>query len=366
MNLRIPGPTPLPDEVFAAMQHAMIDHRGSEFAAVGKRVSAGLKTICQTRGDVLLFTCSGTGGLESAVVNSLSPGDRVLAFVAGWFGDRLAAVASAYGAQVEQVVFPQGARIEPDAVRQALRAQPAVKAVLVTHNETSTGVLHPLQAIAQAVRAHSEATLIVDAVSSFLATPIPMDDWGIDVLVSGSQKALMCPPGVAVVAVGPRAWAAHQRATMPRFYFDWTENKKWADLGQTAYTPAESVYFAMDAALTLIQKEGLDNFYARHARVADLTRELASEIGYELLPRIEDSSPTVTALKVPDGLDGDEVRRIAREDFGVVFGGGQGNLKGKIIRVGHLGWVHEPEIESAMGALKRATQRAQSMAAQAR
>jgi aspartate aminotransferase-like enzyme len=362
MNLRIPGPTPLPPEIMAAMQKEMIDHRGPEFAALGKRIIASLKDICQTSGDVLLFTCSGTGGLEAAVVNTLSPGDRVVAFAAGWFGDRLAAIAEAYGAQVEKVVFPQGARIEPAQVTETLRGQKNVKAVLVTHNETSTGVLHPLKAIAEAVRAETDAVLIVDAVSSFLATEIAMDAWGIDVLVTGSQKALMCPPGVAMVAVGKRAWDAHQHAKMPRFYFDFAENKQWGDLGQTAYTPAMSVYFAMDAALELIQREGVDNVYARHARVADLTRELASEIGYELFPQPRDSSPTVTALKVPAGLDGEEIRRIAREEFDTILGGAQGNLKGKLIRIGHLGFAHEPEIQAAMDVLHQATQRARERA----
>ena len=354
MNLRIPGPTPLPPAVMAALQKPMIDHRSAEFSALLRRCVAGLKMIAQTNGDVLLLSCSGTGGLESAVVNTLSPGDRVVACVAGVFGVRFAEIARDFGAQVEPLVFEPGAPVEPERLGVALKQFPDARAVLFTHNETSTGVLHRLREIAAVVRAQSDALLLVDAVSSFGATEINMDTWGADVVITGSQKALMSPPGLAIIAAGERALRAAANARMSRSYFAWRPYQQRLAEGFTPYTPALPVFFALDAALQLIDSEGLANVYARHRRVAQFTRDGAQEIGFALLADERDASPTVTAIKVPAGVDGDEIRRRARE-MGVTFGGGLGDLHGKLIRIGHMGFVHEPELNDALGVLREAS-----------
>lgn len=344
MNLRIPGPVTIPTEILDVMDHQMIDHRGPQFAAIQERVVNNLKTSFQTRSDILLFTSSGTGGLESAIVNTLSPGDPVLAFVAGEFGERIASIAAIYGAQVNKIKFDNGQGIDPDRVAQELRNAPQTKAVLVTHNETSTGIMHPLQEIARAVRANSDAVLIVDGVSSMLTTDAQIDNWGIDVMVSASQKAWACPPGVAMLSISERAWRAHAASKTPRFYFDWTETKKWLEKGQTPFTPAVSVYYALDAALERILQEGLPNVFARHARIAALTRAQARALGFRLFGDERYASNAVTALYAPDGVDTETLRKVAREEYELIIGGGQGPMRGKIIRIGHLGWVEEQEI----------------------
>lgn len=351
MNLRIPGPTPLPPKVMAALQQPMIDHRGPEFAALQTRIVDALKRIFKTKNDLLLLTCSGTGALEAAVANTISPGDPVLAFSAGAFGDRLAAIAQVYGAALTKVDFEWGHAIEPDSIVAGLHNHRDTRAVLVTHNETSTGVIHPLKDIAHAVRANSDAVLIVDAVSSLGAVDVETDAWGIDVIATASQKAWMCPPGLAMVNVSPRAWRANASAKSPRSYFDFTETKKWMDKGQTPFTPALSVYFALDAALKLLDAEGMTNVFARHQHIAQQTREQAKQIGFSLFADERFTSPTVTALRVPAGIDAEVLRRVAREEFGLVVAGAPERFKGKMIRIGHLGFVREKDIDEAMRAL---------------
>lgn len=344
MNLRIPGPVTVPEDILDVMDHQMIDHRGPQFAQIQERVVNNLKTSFQTKNDVLLFTSSGTGGLESAIVNTLSPGDPVLAFVAGEFGERIAKIAQTYGAKVTKIKFENGQGVDPDRVAQELKNAPATKAVLVTHNETSTGIMHPLKEIAHAVRARSDAVLIVDGVSSMLTADAQIDNWGIDVMVSASQKAWACPPGVAMISVSERAWRAHDTAKMPRYYFDWTETKNWLAKGQTPFTPAVSVYYALDLALEKILDEGLQNVFARHAHIAALTREQAKSMGFRMFGDERYASNAVTALYAPEGVDTEALRKAAREDFDLIIGGGQGPMRGKIIRIGHLGWVKEQEI----------------------
>jgi aspartate aminotransferase-like enzyme len=353
MNLRIPGPTPLPPQVEAALRRPMINHRGAVFAEMQKRIIGRLREVFETSNDILIVPASGTGGLEAALVNVLSPGDRVLACTAGAFGDRFAQVAAAFGAQIDKLTFPWGSAIDPAAVAEKLRAAPDTRVVLVTHNETSTGILHPVQAIAQVVRENSSALVIVDAVSSLAATPLATDAWGIDVVVTGSQKALMCPPGAAVLAISARAWKAYETARAPRFYWDWQEWKKWVAKGQTPFTPALPIYFALDAALDLILAEGLPMIHARHARLAELTRTRAQALGFQLFPDPRYASPAVTALRPPAGVDASRLIQHARDEHGVEFAGGQGALSGKIIRIGHLGYVHEADIHDALNALEQ-------------
>ncbi len=354
MNLRIPGPTPLPPEVVAALQRPMINHRGPVFADLQTRIVAGLRDLFETANDILILPGSGTGGLEAALVNVLSPGDRVLACVAGEFGKRFSQMATAFGAQVEDLVFPHGAGIDPARVAEKLRAAPDTHAVLITHNETSTGVLHPLQPLAQAVHENSKALVLVDAVSSLGATRIATDAWGLDVIVSGSQKSLMSPPGAVILSISAPAWRAYEHAHTPRFYWDWREWKKWMAKGQTPFTPPVSVYFALDAALDLIRQEGLPNVYARHARLANWARTQAQALGFTLFADPRYASPAVTALRPPAGVDANALIRHARDVENVEMAGGQGELSGKLLRIGHMGYVHEAEMQDALSALGRA------------
>src|SRR5262245_61518120 len=263
------------------MTHEMINHRGPEFARVIGEVTASLKRCLRTEGDVLTLTGSGTGGLEAAVVNTLSPGDPVLAVTIGWFGDRIADIASAFGADVERLAFPAGQAADPRRVRERLRARPETTAVLVTHNESSTGVTNPLPQIAAAVR-ESDALLIVDVVSSAAAIDVRVDEWGVDVSVSASQKAWAAPPGLAMLSMSERAWAAYRRGRMPRYYWDLGQARAWLEKGQTLATPAISLYFALREALRLLEQEGLEAAFARHARVAARARDGARALGLEL------------------------------------------------------------------------------------
>jgi aspartate aminotransferase-like enzyme len=352
-NLRIPGPTPVPDDILHAQTQPMVNHRGPEFAAVLRRVTDGLNWAFGSSSDVLSITASGTGGLEAAVVNTLSPGDKVLACSIGSFGDRFGAIARAYGAAVESYAVEWGDTIEPAEVARRLDADTGISAVLVTHNETSTGVTNPLQAIAAEARGRGRL-VIVDAVSSMGSVPCPVEQWDLDVVVSGSQKGWMCPPGLAFLYMSERAWEANSRATMPRFYFDAAKARDSLAKGENPWTPAMSVYFAMEAAIERMQAESLGAVFERHASIGAYTRERLKRLGLDLVPFEERyASNTVTAVWWPEGIDGSAISRRAREEFGVVFGGGQGKLKGKIFRVGHLGHVSEQDVSDALDVLER-------------
>lgn len=353
--LLIPGPTPLPPEVLEAAGRQMINHRSPPFAGILKRVIAGAKEVFQTEHDVLLLTSSGTGGLEAAVVNTLSPGDRVLGLSCGFFGDRFADIAEAYGAKVERVTVEWGKPVPPDLVADHLRRdrRGEIKAILVTHNDTSTGVTNDVRAIAEARGAHP-ALLLVDGVSAVGAVDCQTDAWGLDVVATASQKALMSPPGIALVAVAPRAWKAAQCARMPRYYFDFGEAKRFLErpVAQTPFTPAISVLYALDAALSRIKQVGLQNWIARHALMARATRAGIKALGLSLLAEEPYASNAVTAVRVPEGVD---VRRLVawlKEKHGVVVAGGQGPLEGKIFRIGHLGYVGREDILAALAALE--------------
>ena len=353
MNLRIPGPTPCPEEVLQASAAQMINHRGPEFAQVLRRVTDGLNWVFGSSSDVLSFTTSGTGGLEAAIVNTLSPGDRVLGVSIGSFGDRLKSIAKAYGADVVSYALEWGEAADPAEVGRLLDGDTSIKAVLVTHNETSTGVTNPLEAIAKEVRAR-DRLLIVDAVSSMSSVPCPVERWGLDVVVSGSQKGWMAPPGLAFVYMSERAWAANAEATMPRFYFDAAKTRDSLAKLQNPWTPAISIYYAMDKAFEFMVAEGLEGVFSRHAAIADYTRTRVKTLGLKLVPVVEKhASNTVTAAWWPDGIDGKALSKRAREEFGVVLGGGQGKLEGKIFRVGHLGWVQQEDVASALDTVER-------------
>ena len=350
MNLRTPGPTPCPPAVLEAMARQMDDHRGPASAALIKKLVAGLQRAFQTENDVLIFTASGTGGLEAAVVNTISPDDRVLAVSIGNFGDRFASIAKTYGAAVTKLDYAAGEAANPDDVARALAADPVIRAVLVTHNETSTAVTNPLEAIAGVVR-DAGRLILVDAVSSLGSMPVPVDAWGLDVVVSGSQKGWMVPPGLAFMSMSPRAWEAHARSTCPRYYFDAARTREAQQKGQTPWTPALSLYYALDVALEMLEREGWQSVYARHVHIGEYTRRGVRALGLELLADERFASNTVTALKVPDGMDAATLRRRLRDEHGVVLAGGQGALSGSIVRIGHLGLVTEQDIDEALAAL---------------
>jgi aspartate aminotransferase-like enzyme len=356
VNLRIPGPTPVPREVAEAGAADMINHRGPEFAEIIARVTQGVKQVYQTSNDVLILTTSGSGGMEAAVVNHVSPGDKVLVITVGVFGKRFLEIVQTYGGQPVELAFDFGTAADPARIDEVLAGDPELKTVLVTHNETSTGVTNPLKEIAEAVRKH-DRLLIVDAISSLSSIPVETDAWGLDVVVSGSQKGWMVAPGLAFVSVSPRAWEAQARCTQPRFYFDLLRAKNSAERGQTPWTPAVSLFFQLDRAIEMLFAEGMPNVYERHHRLAEKTRRGLQELGLELFAAEGHRSDTVTAVKVPEGVDGSLITKTARTEFGTVLAGGQGSLSGKIFRFGHLGLVTEQDVDDGLRAVAQTMER---------
>jgi aspartate aminotransferase-like enzyme len=350
-NLRIPGPTALPPSVREAGGRQMVNHRGEEFKALLRRVEAGMKPYFGTAHEVILLTCAGTGALEAAVVNTLSPGDAVLGVTMGAFGDRFAKVAEVYGAAVTRLEVEWGTAATTTAVRDAAAAIDDLKAVLLTHNETSTGVANDIGALAAVIREVApDALILVDAISALGAVPFAMDDWGLDLVVTGSQKAWMSAPGMAMAAVGPRAWAAGETAKMPRFYLDLKRHRDTAVNGETPWTPAVAVMYQIDEGLRLMQAEG-DGVFARHAACQAMTRAGLRALGFDLLADDAVASMTVTAAWIPDDLDW-KAYNAGLKRRGLVLAGGQGKLKGRIFRVGHLGSVTTDDILAAVGALE--------------
>jgi aspartate aminotransferase-like enzyme len=354
INLRIPGPTPVPAAVLQAMARPMIDHRGPEFAAILTRVTDQLKYFFQTNADILCFPASGTGAMEAAIVNLFSPGDAVGAVTIGAFGNRLAKVAETFGVNVTRIEFPWGQAANAETVMERLAGITGLRGVLLTHNETSTGVTNNIQALASAIRARYPAVLIaVDAVSSLSCIDLRMDEWDLDVVITGSQKGWMVPPGLAMIGVSARAWKATQQAGLPRMYWDFAWAKRSLEKGQTPYTPPVSIFFGLDVALEMMRSEGREAIFARHQTVGDLTRARAREMGLELLADPAFASNTVTAIKAPAGIEVKALRKALREHERVVIAGGQEQLEGKIVRIGHLGYVHQPDINATMDALER-------------
>lgn len=352
-NLRIPGPVPLPDDILEAVGTQMINHRGPEYADMLARMTANLKTVFMTKGDVYFITSSGTGAMETAIANTLSPGDKVLALSVGFFGDRFADIAKAYGADVTVMPFPAGKPADPDAVGRKLKELKTAKAVLMTHNESSTGVANPIEQLAAAVHANSDALVFVDAVSSGAAMPIATDAWGIDVVATASQKAWIAPPGISMVTFSQRAWKAYETAKNPRYYFDIAQYRDYLKIGQPPFTPCLPAMYALEVSLQRIVAEGIENVFARHHRTADHARRGAEKLGLALFPDRAYASDTVTAVRLPEGVDGKALVAKVRKDFGVVLGGGQGQMTGKIFRVGHMGWVETRHIDSALEAVAK-------------
>jgi aspartate aminotransferase-like enzyme len=351
-NLRIPGPTGLPPSVRAAGSRQMINHRGPEFAAMLERILTGMKPYFGTTNDVAMITTAGTGGLEAAVVNTLSPGDRVLGVSIGSFGDRFAKIARTYGADVTRLEVDWGRAADPAALRAELGRQANLKAVLLTHNETSTAVMNPIPELAAVIREVApDALILVDSVSALGAVPFQMDTWGVDVVVTGSQKAWMAAPGLAMIAASERAWTAMETATMPRLYLDLRAHREAHANGQTPFTPAIAVVYQVDEGLRLMNDEGADHVFARHVACAAAARAGLEALGFELFADQVHASRTVTAALVPESLDWKAFNGAVRSR-GVVLAGGQGKLTGKIFRLGHLGSVTLEEILGAMSTLE--------------
>ena len=347
-NLRTPGPTPIPDEVREAQSRPMVDHRGAEFEALMRATSSGIAELIGTAGEVFLLTGSGSGAMEAAVVNTLSAGDRVLAVSVGAFGERFAKVASAFGADVERLDFEWGTAADPDALRAHLHAREPYRAVLLTHNETSTGVANPMRELAEAVStAPGEPLLIVDGISGLGAMPFEMDAWGVDLVVSASQKAWMGSPGIAIVAVGERARAAGDVARMPRFYWDFAEARKFAELGQTPWTPAISVLYGLEVGVRRLCEEGPTRTWARHAAIASGVAAGMEALGLQLVAVPRHRSATVTAAWLPDGIEWGPFNAALRAR-GLVVAGGQGKWAGRILRFGHMGDVRIGEMAEAI------------------
>ena len=354
LMLMIPGPTPVPETALLAMAKHPIGHRSGDFSKIMAEVTENLKWLHQTRNDILILASSGTGAMEAGMINFLSPGDRVLCGCNGKFGDRWAEVATAYGLQVEKITAEWGQALDTDKFRQHLEADKnkQIKAVILTHSETSTGVLNDIETINGYVKAHGEALIIVDAVTSLGAVSIPVDELGLDVVASGSQKGYMIPPGLAFVAVGAKAWTAYETAKLPRYYLDSGKYRKDAAKNTTPFTPPVNLFFALQATLRIMQTEGLENIFARHDRLKGVTRAAIKALGLPLLGPDTVASPAVTAVAPPPEVEAEKVRAIMKKRFDIALAGGQDHLKGKIFRIGHLGFVCERDILSAIAALE--------------
>ena len=354
LMLMIPGPTPVPETALLAMAKHPIGHRSGDFSKIMAEVTENLKWLHQTKNDVLILASSGTGAMEAGMINFLSPGDRVLCGCNGKFGDRWAEVATAYGLQVEKITAEWGQALDTEKFRQHLEADKnkQIKAVILTHSETSTGVLNDIETINGYVKAHGEALIIVDAVTSLGAVSIPVDELGLDVVASGSQKGYMIPPGLAFVAVGAKAWTAYETAKLPRYYLDLGKYRKDAAKNTTPFTPPVNLFFALQATLRIMQTEGLENIFARHDRLKGVTRAAIKALGLPLLGPDTVASPAVTAVAPPPEVEAEKVRAIMKKRFDIALAGGQDHLKGKIFRIGHLGFVCERDILSAIAALE--------------
>jgi len=350
-QLMAPGPTPVPSEVLLAMAQPMIHHRTPQYEAVFVEVRAGLKRLFQTSAEVVPLACSGTGAMEAAVVNTLSAGDRVVVVRAGKFGDRWLEIARAYGLDVIDLTAPFGDSVAAERIAEALKQHPNVKAVLTQHSESSTGVLHDVRAYAAVVRT-SDAILIVDAVSSLGIADLPMDIWNVDLVVSGSQKGLMLPPGVGFCALNEKAWKKAKTSTLPKYYFNLTEELKSVVKNEAHFTPAVSIVVGLREALRLLEAEGLANVFKRHDRLARATRAGAEALGLELFAKAT-PSPALTAIMAPKGVDSEKIVAAYSQSHNITIAGGQGEMKGTLFRLAHMGYAAEFDVIVALSALEQ-------------
>lgn len=350
-QLMAPGPTPVPSQVLLAMAQPMIHHRTPQYEALFVEVRAGLKKLFQTGQDVIPLACSGTGAMEAAVVNTLSAGDTVAVVKAGKFGERWIEIARAFGLRVVELEAPFGQTVAAGRVAETLRAQPGVKAVLTQHSESSTGVLHDVRSYA-AVTAATDTILIVDAVSSLGIANLEMDAWGVDVVVAGSQKGLMLPPGLAFCALSEKAWAQAARSTLPKYYLDLTAERKCVMKNEAHFTPAVSIVVGLREVLRMLEAEGLGQVFARHDRLARATRAGCEALGLDLFARVQ-PSPALTAVVAPRGIDSEAIVSAYSKAHNITIAGGQGEMKGKVFRLGHMGYAAEFDVIVALSALEQ-------------
>jgi aspartate aminotransferase-like enzyme len=350
-QLMAPGPTPVPSEVLLAMAQPMLHHRTPAYEALFVAVRAGLKRLFQTTQDVIPLACSGTGAMEAAVVNTLSAGDTVAVVVAGKFGERWLELCRAYGLNVVELTAPFGETVPPERVAEALRANPRIKAVLAQHSETSTGVLHDVRAYA-AVTRPTDAILIVDAVSSLGIADLQMDAWGLDVVVAGSQKGLMLPPGLGFCALTDKAWALNRTARLPRYYLDLAAERKTLAKNEAHFTPAVSIVVGLKTVLDMLEREGLAGVFKRHDRLARATRAGVEALGLRLFCRAT-PSPAVTAVMAPPGVDSETIVKAYSQAHNITIAGGQGEMKGQLFRLGHMGYAAEFDVITALAALEQ-------------
>jgi aspartate aminotransferase-like enzyme len=353
--LLAPGPTPVPERVSLAMAGAIIHHRTPQFSKIFAEAKAGLKELFQTSQDVLILAASGTGAMESSITNLYSAGEEILTVNGGKFGERWSKIGAAYGLKVHEIKVEWGKAVDPQEVRRALDRNPAIRGVFVQASETSTAVLHPVRELA-AITRERDALLTVDGITAVGVCDIPMDKWGIDVLITGSQKALMLPPGLAFIALSERAWARTKKATLPRFYFNLTKERESLAKDTTAWTPAITLIIGLREALNMMREEGWTNVFTRHARLAEATRAAAAALGLPLVAP-DAPSPALTAMYTPPQVDGGKLVAYLRDRMHITFAGGQDQLKGKIVRIAHLGHIGVFDILTAIGAFELALHR---------
>jgi aspartate aminotransferase-like enzyme len=346
-----PGPTMLPPKVLLKMAEPIMHHREPEFEKIFAEIREGLKYLFQTKNEVLIFTSSGTGAMEGAVSNILSKGDKALVVRGGKFGERWGEICKAYGIEFIPIDVEWGKAVDPKQIQKALESNPSVQAVYTQASETSTGVKHPIHEIAEIVKKYEETVLVVDAITGIGVFNLPMDAWGIDVLISGSQKALMLPPGLAFAAVSDKAWKFVERSNLPKFYFDFKKELKNTKKDQSSYTPAISLFVGLREALHMIREEGMEAVFRRHEKLAEATRAAVKALGLGLYAP-DSPSNAVTAVKVPEGIQGGKLKDLFFEKFGITVAGGQDQAKGKIIRIAHLGYYERLDMVMVISALE--------------
>jgi len=349
--LLTPGPTPLPPQVSEAMARPIIHHRTPQFQEILKQATEGLKYVFQTKYDVFILAASGTGAMEAAVINLLSPGDTAITVEAGKFGERWTELCKAYGINADVIQVEWGKAVDPREIEKRLKANSKIKAVFTTLCETSTGVATDIEAIGRIVK-DTEAALVVDAISGLGAIDIKSDAWGCDMVVAGSQKGLMLPPGLGFISASPKALKLIEASKCPRYYFDLRKAKKAIDKTDTPFTPAITLIIALNEALSMIKQDGLENVFARHSKMADATRAAAKGLGLELFAP-DAYSDVVTAVKVPAGIDGEKLVKTMRDTYGVTIAGGQDELKGKVFRIAHMGFIEEFDIIAGISCLEK-------------
>ncbi len=349
--LLAPGPTPIPPEVLGAMSMPIIHHRSTDFVPVLESASKGLRELFQTKNDVLILCSTGSGGMVGSVNNFFSPGDKVLVINGGKFGERWTKISQAYGLKVQEIEVEWGYAVKPGVVEESLKKDPDIKGVLVQATETSTGVNHDIQALAEIVKKRDNTIFVVDAISALVAHDIRTDEWGIDVMVGGSQKGLMLPPGLAFVSVSEKAWQAAEESETPRFYFNFKKEREAQAKNQTNFTSAVTLIIGLNESLKLLQREGLQNVFARHATLAGATRKAVQALGLELYAK-ESPSNSVTAIIAPRELDGQAIYKTLKDTYGITAAGGQAQAKGKIFRIAHLGYSDIFDIITAVSGIE--------------